>query len=179
MKTTYKLVLSALFLDIGLLLPFLTGQIPQIGNLLLPMHLPVFLCAFICGWQYGAAVGLIVPILRSMVFSRPLFYPTALGMAVELAVYGLVAGLIYNKFKQKNVKAIYGALIPAMLIGRMAWGMTQVVLWGAVNDQFTWKIFVAEAFVNAIPGIVLQLVLIPAIMSLLHWTKLLKYENMR
>ena len=61
-----KLTLSAMFLAIGMILPFFTGQIPRIGNMLLPMHIPVLLCGLICGWQYGAAVGLVLPLLRSM-----------------------------------------------------------------------------------------------------------------
>lgn len=32
-----KLVISAMFLAVGLVLPFLTGQIKQIGNMMLPM----------------------------------------------------------------------------------------------------------------------------------------------
>ena len=52
-----KLVLSALFLALGIVLPFLTGQLRQMGNMLLPMHLPVLVCGFVCGWPYGMAVG--------------------------------------------------------------------------------------------------------------------------
>ena len=60
MKHNIKnLTLAAMFLAIGLVLPFLTGQIPRIGNMLLPMHIPVFLCGLICGWQYGGAVGFV------------------------------------------------------------------------------------------------------------------------
>ena len=59
-----NLTFSAMFLALGMVLPFLTGQIPQIGNMLLPMHIPVLLCGLICGWQYGALVGLILPLLR-------------------------------------------------------------------------------------------------------------------
>ena len=62
-KATRRLTLSAMFLALGLVLPFLTGQVPQIGNMLLPMHLPVFLCGLLCGWQYGAAVGFALPLL--------------------------------------------------------------------------------------------------------------------
>ena len=36
-----NLTLTAMFLAVGLLLPFLTGQIPQIGNMLLPMHMAI------------------------------------------------------------------------------------------------------------------------------------------
>jgi len=168
MKMTYKLVLSALFIDIGLLLPFLTGQIPQVGNLLLPMHLPVFLCAFVCGWQYGGAVGLVLPILRSCIFVIPLLYHNVIGMAAELAVYGIVAGVIYQIAPRRNIVTVYTAMIPAMLMGRVVWGIAQIVLLGMAGGSFTWKMFMAGAFMNAVPGIILQLILIPALMSMLH-----------
>ena len=59
-----NLALSAMFIAIGQVLPFFTGQIPQIGNMLLPMHIPVLLCGLICGWKYGALVGFTTPLLR-------------------------------------------------------------------------------------------------------------------
>lgn len=67
-KYTKNLTLSALFLALGYALPFLTGQIPQFGSMLLPMHIPVFLCALICGWQYGAVIGFILPLTRCLFF---------------------------------------------------------------------------------------------------------------
>lgn len=176
-KAVYKLALSAMFIAIGMLLPFLTGQIQQIGNMLLPMHLPVFLCGMICGWQYGGAVGLITPLLRSVSFGMPLLYPTAIGMAVELAVYGIVAGLIYNSLKRQNIISVYVAMIPAMLLGRAFWGVAQIVLLGIGDTAFTWQMFAAGAFLNAIPGIILQLVLIPAVMSALHYTGVLRFKK--
>ena len=66
-----RLVYSALFLALALLLPFLTGQIPQIGSALNPMHIPVLLCGFVCGWPWGLAVGLIAPLLRHLLFGMP------------------------------------------------------------------------------------------------------------
>lgn len=54
-----NLALAAMFLALGLVLPFATAQIQQIGNMLLPMHIPVLLCGLICGWQYGGLVGFI------------------------------------------------------------------------------------------------------------------------
>ena len=102
MKATYKLVISAMLLAVGIILPFFTGQIPQIGNLLLPMHFVIFLCTFVCGWQYGALVGLILPLLRSFLFGAPVLYPKAIAMSLELCAYGLIAGLIYKAIKNKN-----------------------------------------------------------------------------
>ena len=75
-SNTKKLVLSAFFLALGLVLPFLTGQIPEIGNMISPMHFPVMLCGFICGGPYGALVGLILPPLRFLLFQMPPLFPT-------------------------------------------------------------------------------------------------------
>ncbi|MBQ8213587.1 MAG: ECF transporter S component, partial [Clostridia bacterium] len=114
-KTLQKLVLSGLFLAIGYVLPFLTGQIQQIGNMLLPMHIPVLLCGLICGWKYGLAVGAILPVTRSLIFSMPVLYPNAVAMAFELAAYGFFIGFFYKRLSQKGIVGIYLSLIPAML----------------------------------------------------------------
>lgn len=171
-----KLVLSAVFLALGLVLPFFTGQLEQIGNLLLPMHLPVFLCGLICSWQYGAAVGLVLPLLRNLLFTMPRLYPNAIAMAVELCVYGLVCGLIYQTARRQSTRMVYLALLSAMAAGRIAWGLMEMLLLGFTDTPFTWEAFLAGAFVTAWPGIVLQLVLIPSILSALHHARLLPYR---
>ena len=181
-KTTVKdmtknLTLSAMFLALGLVLPLLTGQIPQIGNMLLPMHLPVFLCGLICGWQYGGVIGFITPLLRYVIFGMPVLYPTGLAMSLELMTYGIVAGLLYTISKWQCVVALYRCLIIAMLAGRAVWGVTEVILLGLSGDSFTWQAFFAGAFLNAVPGIILQLILIPAIMLALHRTGLVPFKR--
>lgn len=163
-KPLFKLTLSAVFLGMGLILPFLTGQIPEIGNMLLPMHLPVFFCGLLCGAGYGNIVGFVLPLLRSLLFSMPILYPGALAMAFELGTYGLVVGLVYALFQNKNIGTLYLSLIAAMLSGRIVWGIAQVILLGISGKSFALSAFWAGAFTNAIPGIVLQLVLIPAVM---------------
>ena len=82
MTKTKKLTLSALFITLGIILPFFTGQIPHFGNMLLPIHIPVILCGFVCGNPYGMLVGAIVPLLRSIFLGRPVIMPTAIAMAV-------------------------------------------------------------------------------------------------
>lgn len=175
-KTAKNLTLSAMFMALGMVLPFLTGQIQQIGNMLLPMHLPVFLCGLICGWQYGAVVGFVLPFLRSVTFGMPPLFPTATAMAFELATYGLVAGLLYKRSRWQCVVALYRSLIAAMLAGRIVWGAVEIVLLGLSGSSFTWQMFITGALLNAIPGIVVQLILIPAIMVALNRTGLVVFK---
>lgn len=170
-------VLAAMFLALGLVLPFLTGQIPRIGSMLLPMHIPVFLCGLICGWQHGAAVGLITPLLRSFIFGMPPLYPTAVAMAAELLTYGLVVGLMYSKSRWQCVISLYRSLLVAMIAGRAVWGITEIIILGIGGEAFTWEAFMAGAFLNAIPGIIIQLILIPAIMVALNRTGLVRFHH--
>lgn len=174
-KPIINLTLAAMFMAIGLVLPFLTGQIKQIGSMLLPMHIPVFLCGLICGWQYGLIVGLILPILRSMLFGMPILFPTGIAMAFELATYGVVIGWLYSHSRWQCVIALYRCMIMAMLAGRLVWGVVQILLFGMNGNGFTWQMFIAGAFLNAIPGIILQLILIPAIMVALNRTGLVRF----
>ncbi len=176
-KHIHHLVLGAMFMAIGLVLPFITGQIKEIGNMLLPMHLPVMLCGLICGWEYGAAVGFILPLLRSVAFGMPVLYPTALAMAFELCAYGLLIGLFYGWSKKKTLPALYGSLILSMIGGRILWGVAQTLLLGLGGKSFSFGVFWTNGFVKAIPGIILQLILIPALMMLLRLGKKEKEEK--
>ncbi len=166
MKQTKKLILSAMFLALGLVLPFFTGQIREIGNKLLPMHIPVLLCGFLCGPQYGLLVGFITPLLRSLLFSMPPL-PRAIGMAFELATYGAVTGLLYRKLPKSKAR-IYISLLIAMVAGRLVWGIVSILIYGIEGSAFTWQMFAGGAFLNAIPGIVVQIILIPVLMLALE-----------
>ena len=163
-----RLVLSALFLALCMVLPFLTGQIPDIGSMLLPMHIPVLLCGLLCGWRWGMVVGATAPVLRSLIFTMPPLYPVALAMAVEMAVYGAVIGLLFGRLPRRGLTSLYACLISAMLAGRLAWGGAQLLLLGLGGKSFTVAAFFAGAVTSALPGIVLQLVLIPALMLALE-----------
>lgn len=176
-KPIVNLTLSAMFLAVGLVLPFFTGQIPQIGNMLLPMHIPVLLCGLICGWQYGLMVGFILPLLRYFLFGMPVLFPTGVAMAFELATYGLVVGFWYSHSRWQCVISLYRSMLLAMVSGRVVWGIVQMLLLGINGSGFTWHAFVAGAFLNAIPGIVLQLILIPAIMVALNRTGLVRFAR--
>ena len=166
MKNTKKLVLAALLLALGLVLPFLTGQLQTIGNKLLPMHIPILICGFVCGWKYGLLVGFLTPLLRHLLFGMPLL-TNALGMAFELATYGMVTGVLYDKLPASKLR-IYISLLTAMLAGRIVWGIASVLIYGVAQTAFTWQMFVGGALLNALPGLILQLVLIPILMVALE-----------
>ena len=155
-----KMTYSALFLAIAMVLPFLTGQIPQIGSMLSPMHIPVLLCGFTCGWPWGLVVGFISPLLRSVLFGMPAMFPGAVAMAFELAVYGCMSGLLYHLLPKKKW-IIYLVLIISMIAGRIVWGIARLILAGLSGSSFTWQLFIAGAFTKAIPGIILHIIIVP------------------
>lgn len=159
-----KLTLTAMFLSLGIVLPMIFGQVPQIGSMLLPMHIPVFLCAFICGWKYSAPMSFVLPLLRSVLFSRPNMYPEAISIAFEMAVYALVAGLIFEVFSKKDLKAVYVSLISAMVLGRVVRIVVQMALLGLKGTPFTFSAVFSSVIIVGLPGIILQLIAVPLIL---------------
>ncbi len=170
MRSLKRITFSAMFLALCMVLPIITGGIPQIGNALSPMHLPVLLCGFICGWPYGAVVGLIAPVMRSMIFNAPVMYPTAVAMSFELATYGFISGFLYKTFP-KNNKYIYLSLIISIIIGRIVWGISRYIMAGLSGSVFNLSMFLAGAFTQAIPGIICNIILVPLIVILFKKVK--------
>ena len=166
-KSLKRMVLAALFLALALVLPFLTGQIPEVGSMLCPMHIPALLCGFFCGWPWGLAVGLIAPVLRSLLFGMPPMFPMAICMSFELATYGAVAGWLYSKLSKKK-SSVYIALLTAMVLGRLVWGAARFVCTGLDVSAFGLSAFWAGAVTTAIPGIIVQIVLIPLLVMALE-----------
>lgn len=172
-NTVKNIVLAAVCLALCLVLPFLTGQIPQIGSTLCPMHIPVLLAGFLCGPWWAMAVGAAAPLLRFALFGMPPIFPTGTAMCFELAVYGLVSGLLYARLPKKTA-SIYVSLIGAMLAGRIVWGVVMAVISGVTGSAFTWTAFLAGAFINAVPGIVVHILLIPVAVIALKKSGLIK-----
>ncbi len=156
------MVLAAMMLALALVLPLLTGQIPKVGNALAPMHLPVMLCGFFCGPLYAAVVGFISPLLRFLIFGMPPLIPKGISMCFELCTYGFVSGILY-KLLPKSKLNIYISLVAAMLSGRAVWGAARAIFYGLGKSEFGVSAFIAGAFTNAIPAIVIQIILIPVI----------------
>ena len=170
MKNTRKIVLTGLCIAIGLVLPQLLHTIPQAGSIFLPMHIPVLLCGLLCGPVFGLACGVATPLLSSLITGMP---PAAIlpGMLCELAVYGLVAGLLIKAVKTKSsIANLYIALIGAMICGRITYGILNSLIFMA--GKYSMELWLTAAFVKALPGIVIQLVLIPAVVTVLKKVKL-------
>ena len=162
MRKTNKLTVMSMLLAIGLVLPFITGQIPAIGVMLSPMHFPVIIGGFILGPGYGAILGAVTPLLRNVLFGIPKI-PNAFFMAFELMTYGFVAGYLYRLIKNHSTLSIYFCLLVSMVSGRIVWGIVEMI----IVSNFSWTMFISGALINAVPGIVMQLKLIPLIMTFL------------
>ena len=170
-KKLFNLVLSAWFLALCMVLPFLTGQIKGI------IHLPIMLCGLICGWKYGIIIGVIAPLLRSVVFGFPVIFPNAFAMSFELATYGFVVGYLFSHARVKSVKSLYISLLLAMACGRAIWGIVYVCILGIGDNGFTWQIFITNGFINTLPSIILQLILIPVIMTTLGKNHIVEFSE--
>lgn len=179
-----KICLTAMFIALGWLLPFITGQIQQVGNMLCPMHFPVLIAGFVLGPWYGCIIGMIIPLTRSFIFGMPPLYPIGFAMMFELAMYGLVSGFLFQLLKEKtkwsDLTIIYISLIAAMILGRGVWGVTRAICGLFPSSSFTWKAFISGAFLTAWPGIMIQIILIPILIFTLDKAKLLdQYRNIK
>lgn len=162
MSSVTKCVTAAVCMALCVVLPMAVHSIPNGGTLLSPMHLPVLLCGLICGWPYGLACGIIGPLLSSLISGMPPAGPILYGMLVELAVYGLVTGLLMQFVHTgKWMTDFYISLIAAMLAGRIAGGLAKALIFSA--GSYSFKAWATAYFISSLPGIILQLLLLPAL----------------
>lgn len=169
---TRKLCFAALLLALGWLLPLLTGQNRDLGNMLSLIHIPAYLGGFLLGPWYGVLLGFLIPLSRSVLFGMPVLYPRALCMAFEMAAYGGICGGLYrlfgNKKTLKKIICIYISLMPAILLGRVVWGIGRTVCGLFLPEPFTWAAFIAGGFVTAWPGMLAQCILLPVLVMALE-----------
>lgn len=160
-QQTKRLVFVSLCIAIGLLLPQLVNVLPiaRPGAILLPMHIPVLICGYIVGWRYGLLSGLILPLLAFFLTGMPPLFPIGVSMMLELATYGLLTGILYKLTDGK----IFVSLIGAMIGGRIVYGIAHSILFSVAGMPFGMEAFIAGAFVTALPGIIIQLLLIPPV----------------
>jgi len=161
-----NMVLTALFIAAGIMLPSFFHFLGA-GATFLPMHLPVLVCGFVCGWQWGLLCGAVLPLLSSMLTGMPPLYPMAISMVFELAAYGFLSGWLLPRCSVRR-GGLYLALIAAMLGGRLVSGAARLILFGLAGMPFGWQIFISGAFITGLPGILLQLALVPPLTVAIH-----------
>lgn len=171
--TTKSVVLAGIFIALGLLLPMLTGHVEGLSRMISPMHFPVLIAGFVCGAPLGFAVGLLTPLVSSFATGMPPLFPHALSMAFELAAYGMIAGLLYNKLAKKPLN-VYVSLLAAMLGGRLVGGIANAVLLGISGAGYSLEVFMTSMFINAIPAIISQIIIVPIIVLALKKAKLIQ-----
>lgn len=162
-KNIEQIVLTGLFLAIGIILPPLFHSVGM-GEIISPMHFPVLLCGLLLGWKYGIICGFLTPLLAGLMWGVPQ-QPMATIMAFELAIYGLITGLLYKKLKlfKNSIINLYFALIIAMVAGRAVFGLINGLLFLLDISKLGFIAFLTGIFVTGLPGIILQILIIPAI----------------
>ena len=177
MSNLKKLVIAAVCIALCVVLPMAFHMIPNAGSVMLPMHIPVLLCGLVCGWPFGLVCGLAGPLLSSLLTSMP---PAAVlpSMMVECAVYGLVSGLMLLFVRTKNVYAdLYISMVVAMLAGRIVGGAAKALLFAP--GSMSMAIWTTSYFVTGLPGIAVQLAIIPSVVFALMKAKIIpnRYQN--
>lgn len=160
MSVAKKTTIAALCAALCVVLPMAFHVIPNAGTVLLPMHLPVLLCGLICGWHYGLICGILGTVLSSVLTGMPpaAFLPA---MIVELGVYGSIAGLMTERVHTGRLFAdLYISLITAMIAGRIIYGIANALIFAPGTSLAAWA---TACFVTALPGITLQLIVLPTI----------------
>ena len=171
MSAVKKSIITAVCIALCVVLPQAFHAVPNAGAIYLPMHIPVLLCGLICGWSYGLLCGLAGPALSALLTGMP---PAAVlpGMLVECGVYGLAAGLLMQLVRTKHLYAdLYISLAAAMLLGRVVSGIAKALIFSA--GSYSMVSWVAGSFVTALPGIVIQLALLPSIVYALMRARLI------
>lgn len=172
-----NLVFAALCVALGVVLPMAFHSIPNAGTIFLPMHIPVLLCGLLCGWHYGLACGVLAPLISSLLTGMP---PAAIlpAMLCELAVYGLVAGLMMRLVRTKKPYVnIIASLVAAMLAGRLVSGVLKALIFNLGN--YSLQMWLASSFVTALPGIAIQVVLIPLVVLGLQKANVIRREGVQ
>ncbi|WP_300410000.1 ECF transporter S component [Lagierella sp.] len=157
---TRKTVYGAIILAIAIALPGIFHSTGIPGNIFLPMHLPIFIGGMLLGPLYGMLLGVLAPIINFFIFTMPPI-PILYIMVFELMAYGLVSGLIYKKTNKLFLSLIISMIIGRIVAAIVVLALTKLLAGFDANPLIWFK----GSFVTALPGILLQLFLVPIIVS--------------
>lgn len=158
-NSTKKLVTAALLLAIGVIIPSIFHLTGLPGPVLLPMHIPVLIGGFLLPPSLALLLGMLTPLLNTFITGMPFFFPIAIIMVFELGAYALVASLLYRVLKVPTLLS----LIISMVVGRIVAGITIFILSAFFTIQLDPILFVKGAVIAGIPGIIVQIILVPTI----------------
>lgn len=172
-----KMVFTAACAALCIVLPMAFHMIPNAGTVFLPMHIPVLLCGLICGWPFGFVCGVMGPLLSSILTQMP---PAAMlpSMMVECAAYGCITGLMMKYvYTGRPLADLYISMTTAMVVGRVISGLAKSLIFAPGTAPFAW---VTTTLVMGLPGISIQLVLMPAVVMALTRARLIpqRYPRM-
>jgi riboflavin transporter FmnP len=171
MTTVKRAIITAVCAALAVVLPIAFHAVPNAGPTFLPMHIPVLLAGLICGWEYGLICGIVGPLLSTLFTGMPpmAYLPS---MLIELAVYGAATGLLMSIVRAKSIYAdLYISLVGGMLIGRIVAGICTALIFAA--GKYSLAAWATSYLVSGLPGIVIQLVLLPSIVFALERAKLI------
>lgn len=144
-----NLVLSGMFIAIGIVLPIAFHMFGGLGPKLLPMQFPILLGAYFLCPQYAVAVGVLTPILSGIITGMPPIFPAMPCLAIEFGAYALFLSIL--KLENKYLR-----LLATLILGKivlLAFALTNPVFWAFAISQLT----------NGLLGMTWQIVLIPIV----------------
>lgn len=171
---TILYVFTGVCIALCVVLPFAFHTIPNAGAIFCPMHIPVIICGLVCGYNYALVCGVLGPLLSMLAVGMPTAADLP-SMMAELAVYGAAASVFMKLINTKNIYAdIYISLILSMLCGRIVAGVLKALIFA--RGDITFSAFVSAYFVTCLPGIIVQLIFIPAIYFALVKAKIVPFK---
>lgn len=156
-----QIPLSALFIASGIVLPPVF-HLAGLGATFLPMFLPVLLGGMVLTWRFALLTAVLTPLASWLLTGMPPVVPPVLPvMLVELSVAALLCSVIRVHLR----KSVWLALVTAILADRLVLFLIVKVM--APLLGWNHPLFSISIVISGLPGIVLQLIIIPWVMKMI------------
>lgn len=159
-----EMIKCSALIGIGVLMPIILHLFGAAGPVFLPMHIPVIVGGFVLSAPYAAIVAIVTPIVSSLLTGMPPVYPILPIMVIELTCYAIVVNVAYNKLKISAPLS----LLMSLILGRIGAGVMVAVLVLTMELNLDPIMFVKSAIITGIPGLIVQVIVIPRIVKALN-----------
>ena len=163
-------VVTVAFVLLSVAVPWVFHQFHLAGPTFLPMHIFVLVAGLVCGWRAGLVVGLFIPLASYAVSGMPVLQILP-QITVELSAYGLIAGVLREKFSLRVIWSLLGAMIG----GRIVLCLVVLIIYTVLGESYSplgaesTPLFVLWSVVKlGWPGIVIQLVSLPLLIRVVE-----------